>query len=822
VKQPKYYSRYLDYRTSLEALFGENRYVSNYEFEELKKEYQNVTWSLAIKLSLIAENFFSFRFIRAFKIIQSSMTTDRLLLRRNLHNQAFIAQEIQKSYVTEGKDLDPQQIEAVVACEDANLVIAAAGSGKTLSLIAKIQYIHEQLNIPLSKILTISYTNNTAQEIKERLEKLGLATENVRTFHSLGNSILDEASPEKKSLIQKNAIDKFISETIKSLRENDTDFSRNCNDYLLFFHTMPIDPSEITTAKELVSFNKSFLQESLQSVSLRYKDYDKTQPTSAREFVRSKEEQIIANFLFINQIPYKYEKQYAYISNKYTPDFTIEKFGEPIYLEHWGISKDGKVSPTNGNPMKYKSKMNWARNLHRQNGTILIESSSYMCGEGSLLTHIESELKREGAELVRRQESEIAELINKAYKYDAPAFAKLCVAFLELYKNSSLTLEGLEAKINNLSGIHRRTRAQKFYELFKQVYLAYEQHLEENILRDFADMIKLATTELVGLADSSLEFDYILVDEVQDLSYGRFALLKALLHKNPGARLFCVGDDWQSIYRFAGSDLTLLEDFESIFERETYKSVIEKTHRFGDPTVSISSNFIQKNTKQYRKNVTFSPDKQTPIEIHLNALPNEDATTLHSLLLELLSKHGADGLHSKSIQVLSRYNWDVNRLRDKAAFEVGEAKDSQDVTIKWRPDPTAEPFQLAFCTMHRAKGLTRDIIVVLNCNDGSLGMPSTRRDDPILNLLLAHPDGYLYSEERRLFYVAITRATDETHLIANSKNASPFLFEIDKNLSSDSRTGCPACEIGELVTRKSPTGDFTACNNFRYGCRYQP
>ncbi|MDQ2973660.1 MAG: UvrD-helicase domain-containing protein, partial [bacterium] len=324
---------YFEYRNELRDLYGKDCYIAYSQLELVKASNSEVDLDYSKVLGLALKQTFRFKFKQAINIYTSHRSIIKLLASRDSHNNSFISREVQKEYNLEDKLLDSQQIEAVVACEDANLVLAAAGSGKTLSLLAKVRYLHEQLGVPLSKILTISFTNNTTRELKERLSNIGLDADGVRTFHSLGNWILKESSGKTKRLFQDDAIKRFVSKTVTDLRENDETYARAYNDYLLYYHSTPIDPLELKDEKEAIDFNKSFLRRTLQSISMKKNEYDKTRPALAGEYVRSKEEQIIANFLFINQVSYEYEKQYPYMDTKYRPDFTIEEFEEPIYLE---------------------------------------------------------------------------------------------------------------------------------------------------------------------------------------------------------------------------------------------------------------------------------------------------------------------------------------------------------------------------------------------------------------------------------------------------------------------------------------------------------
>ena len=122
--------------------------------------------------------------------------------------------------------------------------------------------------------------------------------------------------------------------------------------------------------------------------------------------------------------------------------------------------------------------------------------------------------------------------------------------------------------------------------------------------------------------------------------------------------------------------------------------------------------------------------------------------------------------------------------------------------------------------MHKSKGITRDIVFVLNMNADLTGMPATRESNPLIEMLLSKEDTYPFAEERRLFYVAITRARERTILIANSKNPSPFLYEISEELAESRQRLCPKCQSGELVKKNLKKGEVYYCYNYKYGCDY--
>ncbi len=132
--------------------------------------------------------------------------------------------------------------------------------------------------------------------------------------------------------------------------------------------------------------------------------------------------------------------------------------------------------------------------------------------------------------------------------------------------------------------------------------------------------------------------------------------------------------------------------------------------------------------------------------------------------LEALVKDYDARLSHMLIYLLGRYNNDLYRLIDKPGPQSALTPNTRFTRIAgtydkltWRSAQSDIEVQLMFSTMHRAKGLTADIAIILNVNDSSFGMPAKKQSDPVLGLLLAHPDAYPYAEERRLFYVALIR-----------------------------------------------------------------
>ena len=165
------------------------------------------------------------------------------------------------------------------------------------------------------------------------------------------------------------------------------------------------------------------------------------------------------------------------------------------------------------------------------------------------------------------------------------------------------------------------------------------------------------------------------------------------------------------------------------------------------------------------------------------------------------------------LQIISRFNHDLSFIADASEVKIEGEK------ICWRLE-SGNNLEFEFCSIHKSKGITRDVVIVLNMNDDLMGMPAQRENDPLIDMLLSGQEGYPFAEERRLFYVALTRARKATYLIAKEKKPSPFLFELSEELCETRGERCPRCEIGELIRKESRFGAFKYCSNYFYGCNY--
>lgn len=802
-----------------------NSYVSHKEsLDSIRIAKNSMPSSLSGYLNLI----------KTPRALYGAIKLDRLMRtyqgRRVAHNNVFVKNEMIKraDFFKDigGKSLDAQQIQAVVPDEDNTLVIAGAGSGKTLTIEAKVKYLIECLDVSADSILPISFTNKSAASMKDRINISGI---NPQTFHSFGFTTLRGVEHRAPAVYDGAKDNDLFRSFIKDL-SRDSSYLANLTNFFLNFIKIPKSEFEFDSLGEYIQYLKDQNFTTYKKVGIPYQG----KVTYKNEVVKSIQECVIANFLLFNRVDYEYEEQYAFpISQfgrktKYQPDFTINVDGTKVYLEHFGIDRNNNVPPFFAGPnesyenarQKYLSGIEWKRKTHANNSTKLIETYSYEFMEDGFLKKLEDRLRSAGVPLNPMSEIEIWDAIQDAGKDEVDAFISLVVTFLSLMKSNNYEIQELRERNREVNKDHfLRLRTEQFLLLFEPLYGLYENHLNETGQIDFNDMITRATAYIAN-NDYHLPVDYVIIDEFQDLSVGRYKILEAIRKQNPNVKFYCVGDDWQSIYRFAGSDIALFRDFEKYFGY-TNKMKIETTYRFNQPLIGLSSDFILKNPNQTVKHLK-APTGTGPTSLSIiesDSTNGDDTESLIDAIHELITQRGLRP--GDELYLIGRYTFDIQRVKN---FNNQFRIDSRANTLEYKI-PSGEfkdkIVKLEFITAHRAKGLEAPYAIVINCNSGKLGFPSEKADDPLLNLLLSSADQFENGEERRLFYVAITRTKRHVILLADKSRKSKFIKELQ-----DERGGrelsCPKCREGDLILRSTKNGysQFYGCSNFAYGCDY--
>jgi DNA helicase IV len=341
-------------------------------------------------------------------------------------------------------------------------------------------------------------------------------------------------------------------------------------------------------------------------------------------------------------------------------------------------------------------------------------------------------------------------------------------------------------------------RAEAYVEVFAPIFDEYQQVLKAAGEIDFEDMIAIAT-EYIASGRFVSPYRYVLVDEFQDISTGRAKLLKALLNQRPDNQLFAVGDDWQAIFRFAGSDISLIRDFPDNFG-VTARTCLEETFRCAERICGTASKFVTCNEAQVPKTMK-AVNKTEGDAIFIGRPSVEPGSDILTDTLTHIVEHA--GGQEVGVLLIGRYN----RCRPGNMPKLQAAFPSLRLRLK---------------TVHASKGLEDDYVVVLDLKAGRMGFPTGMVDDPILNLVLVAPEPFPNAEERRLFYVALTRAKRAVFLIADGSSPSPFVLELERggydlsNFGKNPRTmkSCPSCKEGRLVIREGRNSPFVGCSLF--------
>lgn len=811
-KQLKAFSDFLD------SLFNKDSYISRKkylkEFNELASSVDelNLMEERKVLLAWCKQNKIDYK--KLLQLINEYKTCHSLVKK---HNDEFLRKHLSSDmqYLDEVlfKDdpkikLDEEQRRVVLSDEDYTLVIAGAGAGKTTTIEAKVKYLVDKKNIDPDKVLIVSFTKKATEELKERFKRLGLAV-NIATFHSIGNTIIKDNEQTRHQIVETG----FMFNTIRDYLINKLDDGHFIKRIVLFFAsylTMPFDETNTSLLFKTLQDNENITLKT--ELTNMLDDYQKVQTkqkvTIKDERVRSIDECRIANFLFINGIDYVYEPVYKYgfkdTTKPYCPDFLIKQNGKEIYLEHFGVSENWENNRfTKQELEEYKKHARDKVKLHREHGTKLIYTFSKYNDGRDLITHLREILEEAELELSAKSDVEIYKQIAKSAedKY-FNKFITLVCNFINRFKVNNFT----EEKFDDWRTDIKDERTKLFLYIVRQCYRVYEAEKDRIRAIDFEDMINNASNVLDGYISKGekLPYDYILVDEYQDISLQRFDLCEKLA-KASDAKIIAVGDDWQSIFKFSGAKIDLFTKFE---DRMGYANVLKitKTYRNSQELIDIAGNFVMSNDKQIKKNLKSNKSIKDPVILmsYNDASEKDDqehgpfyrlGEAIEKSLDDIVSRHGED----KTVLLIGRYNFDGKNLAKlEDLFEYNNDK----VISKKYPN-----LDISFLTAHSSKGLGYDNVVVINGKDDVLGFPSKIEDDPVMKLVIKDDDSIEFAEERRLFYVALTRTKNRVYIVTPQLRPSKFILEIKDKFTNvilrgtelnpvegkDFRRKCPIC-----------------------------
>ncbi|MEO8644178.1 UvrD-helicase domain-containing protein [Pseudomonas sp.] len=702
----------------------------------------------------------------------------------------------------ESKPLTEEQARAVICFDNRVQAIASAGSGKTSTMVAKAAYgIHRGYVEPAS-IVMLAFNDAASKELEERavlsFKRLGMDDTTVQglTFHKLGLLIIGKAKGRRPNVptwaVKDVACMEKLTELVDQLKDRSEIFRVNWDLFRLVFN------------RDLPAVGQS------SAADVWDKEGVGQLTTLQGEHVSSQEECIIANWLFYNGVEYKYERAYEYDTatadhRQYYPDFFYPEVS--LYHEHLALNGDGQPP---AHFEKYLEGVDWKRNQHLRRGTALIETTSHQMRTGELFEHLGKALTDRGIQLDPNPDRPIPKEGRKPMENGE--LIGLVRTFIRHAKSNSLSPGMMAERLDALSNQGFKYRYRMFLDIVLPVISAWDAALKLEHGIDFESMINEAAECLEqGYA---APYDLVMADEYQDASRARARFCRALVAK-PGKYFFAVGDDWQSINRFAGADVSAMTKFREWYGHGQVLR-LEQTFRCPQEICDVSSKFVSKNPAQIKKIVrSETPPNGPAIQAFQvdgrGQLSGAVGRYLADLYVRLVDGSIPLGRNGKvSIFILGRYNNDEVYVPEGWKQRYGDRID------------------LAFRSIHKSKGAEADYVILPAMLQR--GFPNLREDDPVLTLAMPEGDTYQHSEERRLFYVALTRARRSVAMFTVKGHSSPFLdelveehaiqvFDTEGEIVQEDR--CPACKSGVIIMRNGRYGEFRSCSGFPK-CSFKP
>lgn len=693
---------------------------------------------------------------------------------------------------------DTQQTNAIGAYAKNVLVSARAGSGKTHTISGKVAYLCDKYGINPGEVLVLCFNKSAAENMRNKIKNLVPTFENAMTFHSWAWSIV---KPEDGSVMFDTKGDfspkkysSFIREIISEYSKNNVKFREEVYDFF---------KEENEELDESVSETKYFSNREERYHYLR----NKTFMTLSGNYVKSRGEKWIADFLFEHGIDFYYEQQLGWnkiTGQTYHPDFTIRANSKKYILEHWGIDENDQTKSV---PEFWKKTWNQYRDEMYKKREFFAANTNYGFIEtsirdinynlplndqrGEFEMFLNKLLSSKGISCKKLPKED---LINKAWEIQL--FSKLDTLagqFIGWMQKNAWDENTINERLSK-EGYSSRQR--HFCSIGLAIYHEYEHKLRREEKIDFNILIAKAIKMIKSGEYDVSKYKYILIDEFQDFS-GLFQnLIDAVTETNSDISLFCVGDSWQLINGFAGSDLKYFDTYMRRAKVKTistcYRSeraIIHNGNNFADKYQSTFSGERSRNHKNqegfvHKYNIldtwiendsrsrSLDDEYKKPFRKSSNAKDGEPGQDFMSpemdiqakylkTCVEIIEKHP-----DRSFLFLSR-NTKINGL------DIYEFKDILLNTLKNKNVSLNNEKDSITCnTMHSSKGLEADIVVLLNVCEKVL--PSIHPSNELFEIFGRTPDKIL-DEEKRLFYVAITRAKRGLYVLTEKDKESEFI-----------------------------------------------
>ena len=724
-----------------------------------------------------------------------------------IHNEEVLDKKINlnKEFFKDMSDASKKR--AIVLDENNIRVVAGAGTGKTFTIQKKVKYLVEKQGVTPEKILCLCYTNKGAIDLENKVNKSLKDTKvEVCTFHEFCRRV-DRYCGGNKST-NRYLLDYIIRNYIKDFVD-DSKLSK-IMEYFSYYIVPPLERGDFSTYDELVELEEA---KELSTLKSKYYEAQQTMFSLQGEIVKSLGELIIANYLFMHEIDYVYEKNYGYsfrnilerflhsgkfmcmnrisengnesivndfIDNelkweRYRPDFYLPEYD--IYLEHFGIGHKNNELWLHAN---YENEMKDKFRCHEMHGTKLIATYYCYLEDGCLIEKLEDLLIENNVTIGQKDKEEVLNLLidsNRLKDYDE--FKKLIKSFINIFEAHNFSknkFNEFKKQAKSIENGYDRKRQKLFFDIISDIYNIYFEYNNSDTIDHNREVSN--ALELIESRKYSKSYDYVLIDEYQDINYIRCKLLQEL-QRTTDCKIFVVGDDWQSIYRFNGSDVELFINFDDYFSNpETIK--LEENRRNPQKIIDISSEFITRNKNQEQKDLRYYKKEynSNPIKIVYYDWYSRDSKDkilkLDAILQDIYKNKSPNTIR---ILLLGRKNNDINKFIGNALFKMRKHGKNKEILYSRHNDA-----DITFMTIHQAKGLEYDEVIVLNFIDHISGFPNKIVDDPLLSYVKNNEE-YPYAEERRLLYVALTRTLNNVYLLSPDTNESIFIEELREDFN---------------------------------------
>lgn len=674
-------------------------------------------------------------------------------------------QEIQNSLLSQ---LNDKQKEAVTSESKRLLVLAGAGSGKTKTLLQKIMYLIEEKSTNSNSILGITFTKNASNEMIDRLimnaddsgsykkiisdksiTKVQIDQERVlfaKKFNWINNLTIKTFHSLCYGILREYGVTEFDNQ-FRLIADNkqDSDQSSNSADETTFEALNKCLIERCKQDREYLLDLKKYVLDYLVDKIHQKEDNLKLYPkgkfytTLNGTKVRSKSEQFISDWLYRHSIPFEYEPVVNFGDFSFKPDFYLPSAN--IYIEH--ISN--RSHPTKGKEEQFK----------KANLTLVKTHEEQTRNSATFNQYLENAIKnRLPTDYQYTQNLSFEEEFN-FYKKNIAKFLFDTLKVVDMIKVENLSIESVTKQAKE----DQHERVREFYRLALPLISDYKAYCTNKSYLDFNDLI----TKTISLFENNCaikdrfrdQFRYLLVDEFQDVNNLQVDLIRLLLKEE--SQLFCVGDDWQSIYGFRGSNVDFIVNFEDHFHNSKIIK-LNLNYRSSENIVGASNEVISHNKFQVKKDVQASNKSGSKVYVHkgITEMENVDFAVNQVKFLKEEKNYSKE-------DILFLYR------RTSMYYEYKKRFKNEGIKVSAK-------------TIHASKGLEAKAVFIVGLTDGSGGFPDVWLSDRLFQVLKESEHDKLLEEERRLFYVALTRAQNDLYLITEKGNESRFLNEIPDTL----------------------------------------